>query len=266
MTFRFARVVGAVTATFGAMAAGAWMDGVRRVARDESGAPARVRMAEEYPGRAEAGAPARVPIAEEYPRRDEAGEICIGDALTIDGQPMQLSAFTTRDPLERVVQFYEEAFARRGLIPVAAAQGRFGHVSVFDPADGLQRFVTAIPERPGHTLVLLGATDPRAFAAMRSAPSARYPIPDQRRAFVGYESRDGPLRARSAQFVSALSAAQMAAYYRTSLAARGFVEQPESSPALLAFASRTERISVAIQALEEEHGAAVFVVHVEGNP
>jgi hypothetical protein len=186
--------------------------------------------------------------------------------LAVNGQRMQLSAFVTTDSPQRVVDFYREAFARRDLIPVAAAQERLGHVSVFDPKDGLQRFVTAIPERQGHTLVLLGVTDPREFAVSRSASHSPYPVPEQHRAFVGYDSVDGPVRGQSGQFVSGLSAAEVARFYRGRLAERGFVEGPESSAGLLTFARGAEQISVAVQSLEQEHGAAVFVARVERGP
>src|SRR5437868_9767044 len=245
---RTARLAAAVAATFGIIAIGGWAGGVFRVARAAPGAPPRTR------------------IADDYPRRSEPGEIRIGDALAVNGQRMQLSAFTTRDPPARVVQFYEEAFRQRRLIPVAVSQERFGHVSVFDPDDGLQRSVTAVPERSGHTLVLLGVTDPREFAARRDASAASYPVPQEHRAFVGYDSEDGPVRGQSGQFVSTLSGAEVANFYRAELAARGFLERPESSPGLLAFAKGTEQVSVALQALAEARGAAVFVTHIAGAP
>lgn len=248
MIARGARLATAIAATFGVVAAGSWADGGPRVARPHRGAPARAR------------------IADDYPRRSGPGEIRIGDALAVNGQRMQLSAFTTRDPPERVVQFYEEAFRERRLIPIAVSQERFGHISVFDPEDGLQRSVTAVPERSGHTLVLLGVTDPREFAARRGASAVSYPIPDENRAFVGYDSEDGPVRAQSGQFVSSLSTTQVAKFYRTELAARGFLERPESSPGLLSFAKGTEQVSVALQALAETRGSAVFVTQIAGSP
>ena len=58
----------------------------------------------------------------------------------------------------------------------------------------------------------------------------------------------------------------MAKFYRAALAARGFLERPESSPGLLAFAKGTEQVSVALQALAEARGAAVFVTHIAGAP
>jgi hypothetical protein len=245
MTIRLLRRALAVAATLGAIFAGAWADGAPRAAL------------------ADHGARPRVDVADAYPQRSGPGEIRIGDALAVNGQRMQLSAFVTADSPERVVEFYREAFARRDLIPVAAAQERLGHVSVFDPEDGLQRFVTAIPERQGHTLVLLGVTDPREFAVSRSA-SQPYPVPEQHRAFVGYDSVDGPVRGQSGQFVSSLSASEVARFYRVRLAERGFVERTDSSAGLLAFARGAEQISVGVQSLEQEHGAAVFVARVEG--
>jgi hypothetical protein len=246
MTRRFVRVAISVAATLGVLAAGAWMDGVPHVAR------------------ANAGPRPPALIADSYPRRSEPGEIRIGDALALNGQRMQLSAFTTADPPERVVEFYAETFRRRGLVPVAAAQARLGHVSVFDPVDGLQRFVTAIPERSRRTLVLMGATDPSGFALLRSTSAASYPVPEQHRAFIAYESEDAQVRAQSGQFVSVLSAAEVAKFYRDRLIARGFVERPESGAGLLAFVNATEQISVAVQSLEQERGAAVFVTRIEG--
>jgi hypothetical protein len=179
---------------------------------------------------------------------------------------MQLSAFVTVDAPRRVVDFYAEAFTRRGLIPVAFADERLGHVSVFDPHDGLQRFVTAIPEQPGHTLVLTGVADPGGFRFPRSASNAPYPVPDDHRGFLGFTSEDGNARAHSGQYVSKLSVAEITQFYRASLAGRGFSERQQTGPALLEFAKGTEQISIALQLLGEERGAAVFVTHVEGAP
>ena len=246
MIARCARVALSFSGAVGVLVAGASMDGAVHDAR------------------ANAGARARMDIADASPRRATPGEIRIGDALAVNGQPMQLSAFTTADRPEQVVEFYAEAFRRRGLIPIAAAQEQVGHVSVFDPADGLQRFVTVIPERSGQSLVLLGSTDPRGFAVLRSTSAPSYPVPEQRRAFVGYESEDGQVRGQSGQFVSTLSPAEVARFYRAQLARRGFVERPESAPGLLAFVNGREQISVAMQSLEEERGAAVFVTRLEG--
>ena len=251
-----ARSTAAAVATAGILAAGAWAGGAFRKARAEAVPKPRPRAATH----------AEPSPSEAYPRRSEPGEIRIGDSLAVNGHHMQLSMFATADHPERIVEFYEEEFRKRGLIPIAATRELAGHVSGFDPQDGLQHFVTAIPERSGRTLVLLGATDPRALALAQSAASAPYPIPDQRRAFVAYESEDGRVRGHSAQFVSALSAKEVAEFYRSGLAARGFVERSESGPGLLAFVNGPEQISVAIQSLEHEHGAAVFVTRTEGQP
>jgi len=248
MTLRLLRPSLAVAATLGLIFAGAWADGAPRAAL------------------AHRGALPRLEVAEAYPQSSGPGEIRIGDGLAVNGQRMQLSAFVTTDSPERVVDFYREAFQRRDLVPVAAAQERVGHVSVFDPRDGLQRFVTAVPERRGHTLVLLGATDPREFAVSRSASGVPYPVPDQYRGFVGYDSVDGSVRSQSGQFVSSLSAAEVAQFYRARLAAGSFVERPESSAGLLAFARGAEQISVGVQSLEQESGAAVFITRMEGGP
>jgi hypothetical protein len=256
MTVSVARSMTAVVATAGILAAGAWAGGAFRNAGAEAAPKPGLHAAKH----------AEASPSQPYPRRAEPGEIRIGDALTVNGQRIWLSAFTTSDRAEAVVEFYAEAFRRRGLIPIAATRDLAGHVSVFDPQDGLQYFVTTIPERSGRTVVLLGATDPRAFTLSRSAASAPYPIPDRRRAFVAYESEDGRVRGHSGQFVSTLSAKEIAEFYRVRLAARGFVERPESAPGLLAFVNGPEQISVAMQSLEHEHGAAVFVTRTEGQP
>jgi hypothetical protein len=248
MTARLLRVAFAVGATLAAILAGAWADGVPRAAFAESAVPSRAT------------------VANAYPHGSAPGEIRIGDALTVNGQRMQLSAFTTTDSPERVVEFYRQSFRERDLIPVAVAQARLGHVSVFDPTDGLQRFVTAVPERSGRTLVLLGVTDPREFAIGRNASGVPYPVPDEHRAFVGYESVDGHVRAQSGQFVSSLPATEVARFYRARLTDRGFVERPESNAGLLAFARGAEQISVGVQSLELARGAAVFVTHIGGEP
>jgi hypothetical protein len=245
---RMLRVTLVPIGTCGVLLGGAWAGGAFQQAFGEPGAPARVR------------------VADAYPARSAPGEIRIGDTLNVNGQRMQLSAFTTSDPPARVAEFYADAFSRRGLLPVAVAEERLGHVSVFDPEDGLQRFVTAIPERAGQTLVLLGVTDPRGFRLVRSASDAPYPVPEEHRAFLGYASEDGTTRAHSAQFVSGLSAAEVSRFYRARLEARGFSERRPGGPGLLEFAKGTEQISVALQSLTQDRGAAVFVTRVEGAP
>src|SRR5205807_1677591 len=81
------------------------------------------------------------------------------------------------------------------------------------------------------------------------ASAASYPVPQDHRAFVGYDSEDGPVRGQSGQFASTLSAAEVANFYRAELAARGFLERPEPSPVLLAFAKGAERGSGALPPL-----------------
>jgi len=216
--------------------------------------------------RAGMAAAPRVRIGEPYPLRSAAGEIRIGDALSVGGRRMQLSAFVTVDAPARVVDFYADAFSRRGLIPIAFADERLGHVSMFDPEDGLQRFVTAVPEQPGHTLVLTGVAELRGFRFNQDASSAPYPVPDDHRGFLEFASEDGNARAHSGQYVSKLSAAGVAQFYRESLAVRGFSERHQTGAALLEFTRGTEQISVALQALGEDRGSAVFVTRLEGAP
>ena len=216
--------------------------------------------------RAGMGTVPRARVAGPYPVTSAPGEIRIGDSLSAAGQRMQLSAFTTSDAPKRVVDFYVDMFGHRGLIPVAFADERLGHVSVFDPGDGLQRFVTAIPEQPGHTLVLTGVVDPQGFRFDRSAKTAPFPIPGDHRGFLGFASQDGNARAHSGQYVSKLPAAEIARFYRATFAARGFSEREGAGAALLEFAKGTEQVSVALQSLGEAGGAAVFVTQVEVAP
>jgi hypothetical protein len=203
-----------------------------------------------------------------YPNRTEAGEIRVGDALVVGGQPMRLSVFYTDDAPPQVVQYYTEAFRRRGLLPVATADSSLGHVSVFDPADGLEHSVTAVAGRSRETLVLASSSDlrqaPRFTAGSAGAP---YPVPPENRAFLGYASADPGSRAHSGQYVTSLSAAQVAGFYRRELAARGWAEKKgESAEALLVFEKAGQTLSVAVQALEEAKGAAVFVTLIESAP
>jgi hypothetical protein len=192
--------------------------------------------------------------------RASGGEIAVGDALVVNGQPMQLSLFYTADDPARVIAFYTAAFLDRGLLPVTAA----GHVSVFDPHDGLQRFVSALPQPGSQTLVLLGITNPRkAPKLLDGAASAGFPVPPGSRAYLGYRSEDAGARAESGQFVTRKSAAGVAAYYRKELSALGFREG-NSTPALLSFSKPGATLAIGIQALEEESGAAVFVNRLEG--
>src|SRR5206468_5763604 len=87
------------------------------------------------PAQAAKGRPARASDEQRYDKEPEAGEIAVGDALSVMGQPMQLSIFFTSDEPRRVIAFYADAFRARGLTPVLTEV----HVSAFDPKDGWQR-------------------------------------------------------------------------------------------------------------------------------
>ena len=218
--------------------------------------------------RAQAGAPARAHVAEDYPDRAEGGEIRIGDSLVVNGQPMQLSIFYTSDPAARVVEFYAASFREKGLVPIARSEGQLGHVSVLDPSDGLQRFITAVPAPGGQTMVMTGAVDPRkAPQLVTAARRAPFPVPEEHRAYLGYSSDDAGARADAGQFVTALNPQQIRDYYRRELLARGFDERKrESTPGLLQFAKRGgEAVTVAVQALGDRTGAAVFVNQTRGD-
>lgn len=216
--------------------------------------------------RANTGRPSRMTDDQAYPRSTEAGEIAIGDALVVNGQPMQLSVFYTNDPPARVASFYAEAFLQRGLTPIANGDGQLAHVSVFDPEDGLQRFINALPQPDGQTLVMVGVTDPRhAPLLLNGGEHAPFPVPVEHRAFLGYESDDAGAHAKSGQYVSALSPAEIIAYYRKTLGEQGWSERgDESGPSIVLFGRGTATFSVAVQALGEKKGAAVFVNQLEG--
>lgn len=193
--------------------------------------------------------------------REGPARIRIGDSLEVNGQPMQLSLFSTSDPPAQVIAFYTAAFLERGLLPVTFA----GHVSVFDPKDGMQRFVTAIAQPNAETLVLIGSTNPRKPPLLLRSPkaAAKLAVPDGSRAFLGYASDDDGVHAESAQFVTSESPEQVAAFYRQSMAAQGFRERAESATSFLQFDKGGESFSAGIQALDDKGGAAVFVQRLE---
>jgi hypothetical protein len=211
--------------------------------------------------RAAASPPPQRPQGLQRYDRPSAGEIAIGDSLEVNGQPMQLSVFYTSDPPARVIAFYTAAFLERNLLPITAE----GHVSVFDPQDGLQRFISAVPQPKGETLVMVGIANPRRPPKLiDGAKGAGFPVPDENRAYLGYRSEDAGARAESAQFVTRKSVDEVGAFYREKLPALGFRESG-SSPALLEFAKPGTTISIGVQALEEKSGAAVFVNRLEGD-
>jgi hypothetical protein len=212
------------------------------------------------PARAAAGRSSRTTSELSYASRAADSEIEIGDALEVSGQPLQLSIFYTSDPPREVASFYAQAFQARKLIPIAAAEDRVAHVSAFDPGDGLQRFINAVAQPDGQTLVMVGITNPRKPPKLlNGSDGASFPVPDNR-AFLGYRSEDAGARAESAQFVSAKSAVDVAAFYRKELGAQGWAERrADSSEAMLLFEKGPETLSVALQALDEKKGAAVFV-------
>lgn len=192
--------------------------------------------------------------------REGPAQIRVADALEVNGQPMKLSLFSTPDPAPQVIAFYTTAFLKRGLLPVTFA----GHVSVFDPKDGMQRFVTAIAQPNGETLVLIGSTNPRKPPLLlRSAKAAKVPVPDDARAFLGYSSDDDGVHAESAQFVTSQAPEQLASFYRRTMLADGFRERAESAVSFLQFDKGGESFSAGIQALDDKGGAAVFVQRLE---
>jgi len=180
-----------------------------------------------------------------------AGELSVGDGLEVSGQPMQLSLFYTADSARRVIQFHADAFRARGLLPVLAGDHALPHVSVFDPGTGLQRFVSAVPQPDGQTLVLSGATNPRRPPRfLRGAEGASFPVPSGHRAYLGFHSADMGTRAESAQFVSAQPAHEVERFYRQALAAQGFSEKHDPSGGSLMIFSRPDAtVSVALQKL-----------------
>ena len=192
--------------------------------------------------------------------REGPPRIRVGDSLEVNGQPMRLSLFSTPDPVPQVIAFYTAGFLERGLLPVTFA----GHVSVFDPKDGMQRFVTAIAQPNGETLVLIGSTNPRKPPLLlRSAKAAKVAVPDDSRAFLGYASDDDGVHAESAQFVTSQSPEEVAGFYRQTMAAEGFHERAESADSFLQFDKGGESFSAGIQALDDKGGAAVFVQRLE---
>ena len=197
---------------------------------------------------------------------DGDGDIPVGDSLTVSGQPMSLSLFVTSDTPAQVAAYYADAFGRRGLIPIAHGDNGLGHVSVFDPEDGLQRFVTALPQKSGETLVMLGSTTPRkAPQLLTGAKTAPFPVPDEQRGFLGYASEDNGTRAQSGQYVTRLPIATLRKFYEDELVkGAGFTARTDTGDALWVFTKGGLSISVAAQALSKESGAAVFVNRVEG--
>lgn len=216
------------------------------------------------PARAAAGRPVRAFEEERYDKDPEAGEIAVGDALSVNGQPMRLSIFFTSDPPSRVVSFYAGAFRSRGLLPILTGV----HVSAFDPRDGWQRFITAVPRPDGQTMVMVGATNPRRPPRLLKAPEAAgFPVPEESRGFLAYRSEDAGSAAETAQFVTSLPVEGVSAFYRRELAARGWSERAqEAADHLLSFAKGGEILSVALQALDEKGGAGVFVTRTAGGP
>jgi hypothetical protein len=211
-------------------------------------------------GGAEAGRPSRATDDLGYARHSEVGEIPVGDSLEVNGQPMQLSIFYTSDDARQVARFYADAFSARGVLPIVSLDG-YAHVAGFDPKDGLERFITALPQPNGQTLVLVGVTNPRRPPRFtRGANAAGFPVPEENRGYMGYRSSDAGAQAESGQYASSLPPADVLAFYRRELPARGWAERPgDGSAALAVFAQGGSILSVAVQALDAKAGSAVFV-------
>src|SRR5205823_10671939 len=100
---------------------------------------------------------------------------------------------------------------------------RVAHVASFDPADGLQRFISALAGADGNTLVMVGATNPRTPPRfLEGGDRATFPVPAGHRGFLAFRSADAASTAESAQFVSSLTPHAVASFYRGSLAAQGY--------------------------------------------
>jgi hypothetical protein len=242
---RAVRTFASLSVAAAALFAGAWAGGARGGAR------------------AAAGPPPRAEVGPAYAQR-QGGEIPVGDSLEVSGQPMQLSIFYTADAPAQVVLFYAGAFEARGVMPVISNEAGFAHVSGFDRKDGLQHFITAIPQPSGPTLVMLGVTNPRRPPRLaHGAQDAGFPVPEESRAYLGYRSSDASGNAESAQFVSSLPPAAVLGFYRHELLSRGWTERTGSA-ALGVFMRGAGVLSVAVQALGDEGGAAVFVNRTGG--
>jgi hypothetical protein len=213
------------------------------------------------PARASAGKPARASGELDYAAKAADSQIEIGDAIEANGQPLQLSVFYTSDAPTEVARFYTQAFQARHLLPITAVEDRVSHVSAFDPDDGLQRFINAVAQPDGQTLVMVGVTNPRKQPHLTDgAASASFPVPEQNRAFLGYRSEDAGSKAETGQFVTAQSPAEVSGFYRKELAAQGWTERRgDSTETMLLFEKGGETLSVALQALDAKQGAAVFV-------
>ena len=268
------RSAAGLAATAAVLLLGAWAGGALQPVRAAAGGPGRAvtQQARAYPNRL-ATAPAgpggaRPPVdaaGAGAGSEDAPAEIPLGDALTVNGQPMQISIFTTRDGPEQVIGFYADAFEKRGLHAIASASAAMGHVSVFDPEDGMQRFISALPQADGETLVMVGITNPRRPPKLlRGAAGAPFPVPEEHRGFLGYSSDDHGARAQSGQFVSKLTIDEVKAFYRKELAAQGYAESGDSTDSLLLFVKQGVSLSVALQLLDTKSGVAVFVNRLEG--
>jgi hypothetical protein len=244
---RAVRTFASLSLASAALFAGAWAGGAHGGARAASAPAPRVQAAPSYAQR-------------------EGGEIPVGDSLEVSGQPMQLSIFYTADAPKDVALFYARAFEARGVLPVLSSESGFAHVSGFDREDGLQHFITAVPQPSGQTLVMLGVTNPRRPPRLsRGAQDAGFPVPEESRAYLGYRSSDASGEAESAQFVSSQSPSEVLAFYRRELVSRGWAERADvGSAALGVFARGAEVLSVAVQALGDKGGAAVFVNRTGG--
>jgi hypothetical protein len=249
---------------------GAWAGGALSPARAGAGRPERQdgQEARAYPNRALR--PPRAPHGGELPPtvpgdgRDPV--IPLGDSVAFNGQPMQLSIFSTRDAPGKVIEFYREAFEKRGLVPFASSGEGAGHVAIFDPEDGLQRFISAVLQADGETIVIVGLTNPRTQPRLsRGAQTAGFPVPEEHRGFLGYQAQDAGMRSASGQFVTKLTIGQVRGFYTAALAKEGYLPSGAASTAsLLQFEKGTARLSVALQKLEEQGATAVFVSRTEG--
>jgi len=198
-----------------------------------------------------------------YP--NNADGLRLGSSFEVNGQPMELALFYTSDPPARVIRFYADAFRARGLTPIISPEPALAHAAAFDPDSGLQRFINAVAQPDGQTLVMVGATNPRKPPGLlATAEGASFPVPPGHRAYLGFRGIDPGARSESAQFVSALTPRAVASFYRAAFGVQGFTEH-SGAEGLLTFTKPGVTVSIALQKLDERSGAAVFVTRTEGD-
>lgn len=147
----------------------------------------------------------------------------MAESVKVQGVPMALSHFSTKDSVTAVLAHYNELFLSKGYtVRKGTHPGGIGYLSYVAPGGGPFRTVTAMPDGD-QTLVYFSTTDPRALLGAAAQVPADIPLPDGAQGSTSIETTGGGYRQRSVFFTVKTGApSELAAAFGDKLAKNGW--------------------------------------------